>query len=116
MKLNITSEEIMEINKVFKGTIRNDAEVETSIYRCEGRNIITQVALMWRAILVGHPYSDGNKRTAFVVTMKLLKDTKTSVNRNIIEVMLNQMTKVAKENIDELSKIERMVRYAIEGR
>lgn len=111
----ITKEEIIKISEIYGGSVRNDAEIETALYRGHGKAIYKKIALLWRAILVGHPFTDGNKRTAFGVTALLLERSNIKLDESRKEVLFTEMTEVAKENILDLDKIERRVRYAIEG-
>jgi len=112
----ITKEEILEINKKYGGSLRSDAEIETALYRGKGKAIYKKITYLWRAILVGHPFTDGNKRTAFVVATLLLERSNIKLDESRKEVILKELTEIAKENILDLNKIERRVRYAIEGR
>jgi len=112
----ITREEILEINKRYGGSLRSDAEIETALYRGKGKSVYKKITFLWRAILVGHPFTDGNKRTAFVVAALLLERSNIKLNEERKETILKELTEIAKENILDSNKIERRVRYAIEGR
>ena len=57
-------EQIRAINEKYGGSLRNDAEIETALLLGKGKSVFRKIACLWRAILVGHPFTDGNKRTA----------------------------------------------------
>ena len=114
MKL-VTLEEIREINKKNEGFVMGDSSVETALEMGEGKNLYRQLGLIWRAILVYHLFGDGNKRTAFAVTMLMMKRSGIGLNDSGIARVENQMLKVEMKNIDDVRKLERMVKYAIEG-
>ena len=81
----ITRDEIILVNKKYGGSLRNDAEIETSLYLGKGKNIFRKIAYIWRAILVGHPFTNGNKRTAFEATKIFLLANKIELQVSEIE-------------------------------
>ncbi len=107
--------QIEEINRRYGGTIRNDAEIETSLLMGKGKTVFRKVALLWRAVIVGHPFTDGNKRTAAGIALVLIDGSGFEIDKEMEERLGNALLKVAKENLTDLNRIERLVRYAIEG-
>ena len=81
----------------------------------KGRSIFRKIALLMRAILVGHPFVDGNKRTAIIAALKLLDSCKIELDNGQKEKLVSTAIKIAKENIIDLKRIERLIRYVVKG-
>jgi prophage maintenance system killer protein len=111
----ISKEQIRAINEMLGGVLRSDAEIETALDMGKGRSVYTKIALLWKAILVGHPFSDGNKRTALVVAISLLEKCRIDLDDEKKGVLVSEITKIARDNITDVRKIGRLVRYAAEG-
>ena len=111
----ITKEQVRMINEKCGGGLRNDAEIETALDLGKGKAVYRKIAYMWRAILVGHPFTDGNKRTSLVVSIAILKKCKVHAGKTEKENMVDAIRKIASENITDINRIERLVRYAVSG-
>ena len=111
----VSKGEITDINREYGGGVLYDAEIETALDMGRGRSICRKLALIWRAILVAHPFTDGNKRTCLAVTLLLLKRRGFRLTDENRERITTAMEAVAEKNIRDLPKLERMVRYALEG-
>ena len=77
----ITVQKIIEIHtdiiRDFGGAsgIRDDATLDYVIYQVNrSRNVLRKSAIMLHGIATGHPFVDGNKRTAFVAADNLVRD------------------------------------------
>ena len=77
----ITAQKIIEIHtdiiRDFGGAsgIRDDATLDYVIYQVNrSRNVLQKSAIMLHGIAAGHPFVDGNKRTAFVAADNLVRD------------------------------------------
>ena len=103
------------INEQYGGDLRSDAEIETALSLGKGKNIYRKISYLLRAILVGHPFTDGNKRTALMVTFAILENCHMKIEAGCEERIVSEITKIAKENITDISRIERLVRYAVTG-
>ncbi len=114
-KYIVTKEQIKWINEQYGGSLRTDAEIETALDLGKGRNVYRKTAYLLRAILVGHPFTDGNKRTALMVSLTIFESCEMKVNDKQKEHLVEEILKVAKENITDVNRIERLVRYAITG-
>ena len=110
----ITIDEVRLINKRYGGSVRTDAAIETALMRGKGRGVYRKIAYLLRAILVGHPFTDGNKRTALMVALAILEKVRIVLNERQMELMVEQVTKIARENIEDIKRIERLIRYATE--
>ena len=67
-------EEAVEINRKLGGTIVNRGILELILDKAKyvSRDPIKAAALVWYEIIQFHPFSDANKRTAFVVAKTVL--------------------------------------------
>ncbi|MBI2676267.1 MAG: type II toxin-antitoxin system death-on-curing family toxin [Candidatus Aenigmarchaeota archaeon] len=111
----IDKNQIRLINEMYGGYLRSDAEIETALYLGKGKSVYRKIACLWKAILVGHSFTDGNKRTALIVALALLEKSGIRLGDKSKENMVSEVTKIAKENITDVSRIERLVRYAATG-
>jgi len=111
----LDKEQIRQLNEMYGGNVRNDAEIETALSMGRGRSVYRKIAYLWRAILVGHPFVDGNKRTALTVALTLLEKCHMEPPDSKKKVMVQSVSRIAKENIRDVDRIERMVRYAVNG-
>ena len=100
---------LTEINKQFsEGKIINN-----SIYWVEDRinnykmPFLTQISYVLRALLCNHIYLDGNKRTSLYITLKWLRELKLDIDE---DKLFDVITKIAKNNINEIRKIKRMLK------
>ena len=111
----MTKEQMRMINERYGGDLRTDAEIETALDSGKGKNVYRKVAYLWRAILVGHPYTDGNKRTALMVALTIFKKCKMKFGKETKEKIVTEIKKIASENITDINRIERLIRYAVTG-
>jgi prophage maintenance system killer protein len=111
----IQKEQIRAINEKYGGSLRTDAEIETALDLGKGKCVYRKIAYLWRAILVGHPFTDGNKRTALIAALAILEKCRIGLDEEGKERMVAEITKIAKENLTDVNKIERLVRYAVTG-
>lgn len=111
----VSKDNIRAINEKYDGGLRSDAEIETALDLGKGKSLYRKIAYLWKAILVGHPFTDGNKRTALIVALTVLEKCNVKLDSIKKENMVSTITKIAKENITDISRIERLVRYAVTG-
>ena len=110
--MNISKENILRVNKGFGGTLRSDSSLDFAFYMLENKKIgpYKKLAYLWRAILVNHPFSDGNKRTAAFVGFAFAEEYNKQVDRDLL---LHHIISIAKKNIHEIKNIEWRIRNAI---
>jgi len=111
----ISKDQIKWINRKYGGDLRSDSEIETALHLGKGKAAFRKIAYLWRAILVGHPFTDGNKRTALMVSLAIFESCKIKTNKKINENLVSEITKIAKENVTNVNRIERLIRYAVTG-
>lgn len=111
----VSKDQIRAINERYGGDLRSDAEIETALDLGKGKSLYRKIAYLWKAVLVGHPFTDGNKRTALGVALIMLEKSEIKPDSIKKENMVSTITKIAKENITDINRIERLIRYAAEG-
>jgi len=112
MKFGLKLEDIAKINKRLGGTLRDAASLDFALHAGEGKRDIRRLALIWRAILTDHPFDDGNKRTAELVTRKYARSKGLRVDT---PRLVREILDVSRGNITNLDKIERRIKYATTG-
>ncbi len=110
----LTKEDIKRINERYEGTLRGDAEIETALYVGKGKSIFRKIAYLWRAVLVGHPFTDGNKRTALAIGEVLFELDGFHLSEESKRKMVNAIIKMSREDTTKINRIERLVRYVVE--
>jgi death-on-curing protein len=90
----ITVQEIVEIHhdiiRDFGGThgVRDAATLDYLLYQVNrSNNILRKAAILLHGIATGHPFIDGNKRTAFVTADNLIRDQDHQINASDEEVV-----------------------------
>lgn len=106
MCMNISKEDLLRINHGFGGNLRSGSSLDFAFHQAQSRKIgpYKQLAYLWRAILVDHPFSDGNKRTATFIAFAFAKEN----NKEIIDrdLLVDQIISIAKKNIQNIRNIE----------
>lgn len=110
--MEFIKEDLIEVNKEFGGNISRDGSLDYALSAQKHKKYgdYKKLAYLWRAILIDHPFSDGNKRTALWAAIKFAEEK----NKKADTEKLNKLIiKIAKENIHSIAKIERSLRNAI---
>ena len=112
MCMKISKEDLIRINRGFDGGLRNDSSLDYAIdiQNSKKLGIYKKLAYLMRAILVDHPFSDGNKRTAFFFAMAFADENKKEVDKDILT---HQIISIAKQNITDIRNIEQRLRSCI---
>jgi len=113
--MDVSKEEIIAINKELGGHLTAVGSIEFAIHAGVGKSLYWRIALLWRAVLVDHPFTDINKRTAFNTTTLLLERNGVKPSDEIKERIVKELLKISREGTTSIKKIERRVRYAVEG-
>ena len=110
--MKIGKNELLRINRDFGGDLRSDSSLDYALDKLDDNKIglFKKLAYLVRAILVAHPFSDGNKRTAAYVSLKLAHDFKKQAD---MELLTHHLVSIAKHNIHDIRKIERRMKNAI---
>ena len=112
MCMKISKEDLLRINKGFGGNLRSDSSIDFAIDRINNPKLgfYTKLAYLWRAILVDHPFSDGNKRTALFLAYAFAEENKKKVDRDLL---VHQATSIAKKNLTNIRQISWRLENAI---
>ena len=112
MCMKISKEDLLRINNVFGGNLRNDSSIDFAMDMQENKKLgeYKKLAYLLRAILVDHPFSDGNKRTATFLVLNFAEQNKKQIDR---ELLINQIISIAKNNLTEIRNIEQRLRSCI---
>ncbi len=112
MCMNIRKEDLFRINKGFGGGLRNDASIDFAIQMQNNKKLgyCKKLAYLWRAILVDHPFTDGNKRTAMFIAFAFAEEYKKEPDR---ELLLHHALSIASKNITDIRQIDWRLKNAI---
>ena len=101
MCMNISKIDLLRVNKGFGGGLRSDSSLDFAIDRQKSKKLgdCKKLAYLWRAILVDHPFTDGNKRTAMFLAFQFAEEHKKKVDNkvkkeiNFLSCKLEDMTR-----------------------
>ncbi len=112
MCMNISKEDLLRINKGFGGNLRSDSSIDFAIDKQDNKKLgeYKKLAYLIRAILVDHPFSDGNKRTATFLVLNFAEQNNKQVDR---ELLIQQVVSIAKQNITNIRNIEYRLKSCI---
>ncbi len=112
MCMIISKEDIARINSGFGGNIRNSASLEFALGIIENEKLgeYKKLALLWRAILVDHTFTDGNKRTALFLAFLFAADNKKIAEADLLK---HHILSISSKNITEVRNIEWRLKNAI---
>jgi len=110
--MKLDKEDLIRINKGFGGLLRNDASIDFALEQQENTKLgeYKKLAYLIRAILVDHPFSDGNKRTATYVIFSFANEEGKKVNQDLLA---HHILSIASKNITEIRTIEERLKNAI---
>jgi prophage maintenance system killer protein len=110
--MNIRKEDIVRIAKGFNGNLRNSSSLEFALDKQEDKKFgeYKKLAYILRAILVDHPFSDGNKKTAMFVAFAFVEEFNKKVDD---ELLKHHILSIASKNLIEIRAIEERMKNAI---
>jgi len=102
----VTKKQIIKINKYLGGILNRPSSLD---FACDFQtnNIYKKNAYLIRAIAVDHPFTDYNKSTATLSTIRNFKERNIQCNK---EKLMKSILNIAKNNVTDLNKIERRLR------
>ena len=112
MCMNIGKEDLLRINQGFGGNLRNESSIDFAMDVQQNKKLgyYKKLAYLLRAILVDHPFSDGNKRTATFLVLNFAEQNNKQVDR---EMLTQQIISIAKQNIINIRNIEQRLRSCV---
>ena len=110
--MNISKETIVRIAKGFGGNLRSPSSLDFALEKQNYRKIgeYKKLAFLLRAILVDHPFSDGNKKTAAFVALAFAEQNNKVVDE---ELLKHHILSIASKNIIDIRAIEERMKNAI---
>ena len=110
--MEIDKDDLIRVNKGFGGTLRNDASIEFALDQQKNSKLgsYKKLAYLIRAILVDHPFSDGNKRTATYIAFAFANEEGKSVNDDLLA---HHILSIASKNVTQVRAIEERLKNAI---
>src|SRR3989338_6126126 len=110
--MKISKKDLLRINQGFGGSLRSDSSLDFSFERIKSKKLGTykKLAYLIRAILVDHPFSDGNKRTAMFVVFMFSEENDKVADRDLL---LHHIVSISKGNISSIRNIEWRLKNAI---
>jgi len=110
--MKISKKDLLRINQGFGGSLRSDSSLDFAFERIKSKKIgpYRKLAYLIRAILVDHPFSDGNKRTAMFVVFAFAKEYNEVIDRDLL---LHHIISIASKNIQVIRNIEWRLKNAI---
>ncbi len=110
--MKISKINLLRINEGFGGNLRSGSSLDYAIDMQRNKKLgpYKKLAYLFRAILVDHPFSDGNKRTSAFIAMAFAEENKKQISR---ELLLHHIVSIAKQNITNIRNIEQRLKNAI---
>ena len=110
--MKISKEELLHINKGFGGNLRSDSSLDFALQKQDNKKLgeYKKLAYLWRAILVDHPFTDGNKRTAMYIAFAFAEENGKRVERDLIK---HHIQSIAAKNMTDIKNIEWRLKNAI---
>jgi prophage maintenance system killer protein len=110
--MNISKEDLIRINKGFEGNLRSSSSLDFALEHQKDNKLgaYKKIEYLLRAILVDHPFSDGNKRTASFAVLVFAERNNKQVDNDLL---LHQIISIAKNNINDIRNIEWRLKNAI---
>ena len=112
IRMKISKEDLIRIDDGFGRGLKNSASLEFAIDKQKNEKLgeYKRLAYLFRAILVDHPFSDGNKRTAAYLAFAFASKNNKKIDKDILE---HQIQSIAAKNIIEIRAIEERLKSAI---
>ena len=112
MCMKIRKEDIVRIAAGFDGILRNSSSLDFALEKQDDKKLgeYKKLAYLMRAILVDHPFSDGNKKTAMFVIYTFADENKKQVDE---ELLKHHIHSIASKNITEIRAIEERLKNAL---
>jgi len=110
--MKISKEDLLRINKGFGGSLRSGSSLDFAFDKLKDKKlgIYKKLAYLTRAILVDHPFSDGNKRTAMFVAFMFSEENNKVADRGLL---LHHIVSISKNNLNNIRNIEWRLKNAI---
>jgi prophage maintenance system killer protein len=103
--MKISKEDLLRINQGFGGNLRNSSSLDYAIDMLDNKKlgIYKKLAYLMRAVLVDHPFSDGNKRTAAFLASAFAEENHKQLD---MDLLIHHITSIASQNITDIKNID----------
>lgn len=110
--MEISKETIIRIAGGFGGNLRNPSSLDFALEKQKDKKLgeYKKLAYLLRAILVDHPFSDGNKKTAAFVALAFAEQNGKIVDDELVK---HHILVIASKNITNIRTIEERMKNAI---
>ena len=110
--MNISKEDIVRIGKGFNGELRNDSSIVFALEKQNNAKLgeYKKLAYLIRALVVDHPFTDGNKKTAAYVSFMFAEQNNKQIDT---ELLKEQLISIASKNVNSIRAIEERLKYVI---
>jgi prophage maintenance system killer protein len=110
--MKIRKEDIVRIAQGFGRNLRNSSSLDFALEKQEDKKLgeYKKLAYLLKAILVDHPFSDGNKKTAMFVAFAFAEQNNKTVDE---ELMKHQILAITSKNLVDIRAIEERMKNAI---
>ncbi|MEK6926029.1 MAG: Fic family protein [Nanoarchaeota archaeon] len=110
--MKISKEDLFRVNQGFGGNLRSGSSLDFAFEKVKNRRLgfYKKLAYLIRAILIDHPFSDGNKRTAMFAAFAFAKEYNKKVDR---ELLLHHVISISSKNVHVIKNIEWRLKNAI---
>src|SRR3989344_2009290 len=112
MCMKISKLNLLRVNRGFGGNLRSDSSLDFAFDKMNDKKlgVYKKLAYLIRAILVDHPFSDGNKRTAMFVAFMFSEENNKITDRDLL---LHHIVSISKNNLSNIRNIEWRLKNAI---
>ena len=110
--MKISKEDIVRIGQGFGGVLRNASSLDFALEKQGDKKLgeYKKLAYLLKAILVDHPFSEGNKKTAMFVAFSFAEQNEKSVDEDL---MKHHILSIASKNLINIRVIEERLKNAI---
>ena len=108
--------DIIRINQEIgeEGYLSNESSLEYALSIIKHKNSwLYESSYIIRSLLVDHAFKDGNKRTALTIMIMYIKEKKLEYDKEKVQKIILD---ISKKNINDINKIQRLVKSAISFR
>lgn len=105
MCMNISKEDLLRINSGFGGNLRSASSLDYALDMLNSKKLgyYKKLAYLMRAILVYHPFTDGNKRTAAFLALAFAEENHKQID---LDMLIYHITSIAIHNITDIKNID----------
>ena len=111
--MNLTKKDIVSFNQQAgeQGLLRSESSLDFALSVSKTKkNWLYELSYVVRCLLIDHPFTDGNKRTTFLVVVYTIEEGGKNVDKDQLLVVIHQ---IASKNITHPVSIMRLLYHVI---